>query len=270
MALVMIAKEWKEFYRSSLLVITAALIVVSAWFVLFQYGTMEVPVAFRTGIVSVFQTSVYFLPLIATVYGAFSMVMEKNRRTLPIVLARGMTVQQFVLRKFISIFAIFLPTIIIAYIIAMIPAKAVFGSLTVKEFAVFLFSIMVLAAVFMAIGILLGSVISEKITLIGLIIGTWLTFVYLMDLVLMYWLPSVAMNDVLAFSIVYFLSPIHAVQYFLFAQLDVYRLSDLSALYEQFTFQSPWLVLIFNAILWIGLAIGISIYLLKRKDVSHD
>ncbi|MFD1040501.1 ABC transporter permease [Virgibacillus byunsanensis] len=266
----MILKEWKEFYRSSLLVMTFGLVVLFAWFILFQYRGMDVPVSFRTGLVPIFQTSLYFLPLLATVYGAFSMVLEKSQRTLPILLARGMTIQQFVLQKFLALFSAFLPTIATAYLVAMIPAKLVFGSISIKEFALFIFSIILLTAVFIAIGILLGAMINQKLTLIGAIIGIWLALIYLFDLFLMYWLPSVSMNDIAGFSIIYFLSPVHAVQYFLFVELNVYKLSDLSVIYEQFTFQSTWLVLISNVLFWIGIAICGSIYVLKRKGVSHD
>ncbi len=268
--LVMIVKEWREYHRSSLLLMTVGLVVLSAWFVVFQYHGMNVSVSFRTGLVPIFQTSLYFLPLLAIFYGAFSMALEKSQRTLPILLARGMTVPQFVLRKFVSLFSVFLPTITLAYLIAMIPAKMVFENFDIREFAVFLFSVLLLSAIFITIGILLGTIINQKVTLVGYIIGVWLVLIYLADLLLMYWLPSVAMNEVFMFSVIYFLSPVHAVQYFLFVQLHIYQLSDLSAVYEQFIFESPWLILLGNTVLWIGMSMCISIYILKRKGVTHD
>ncbi|RYG73682.1 hypothetical protein EU245_05090 [Lentibacillus lipolyticus] len=268
--MIMIAKEWKEFYRSALFIITAGMIIISSWFVLFPYGGMDIPVAFRTGIVSVFQVSVYLLPLLATVYGAFAMAEEKNQRTLPMLLARGMTIHQFVLRKYLSLVTIFAPAILAAYVIAMIPAKSVFTDFPLQEFVLFAVSTIFLAVIFIAIGMLLGSVIGQKLTLVGFIIGTWLAFIYFIDLLLMYWLPNIAMKDVLGFSIIYFLSPLHAVQYFLFTKLDVYEFSDTSVLYDHFTFQSPWLVLIGNMVIWVAGAIGLSILVLKRKGVSHD
>ncbi|WP_163969555.1 ABC transporter permease [Oceanobacillus halotolerans] len=268
--MVQIIKEWKELYRSSLLLLTAGLVVLTAWFVLFQYNEMNVPVTFRTGLIPIFQTSIYFLPLLATFYGAFSMALEKNQGTLPILVARGLPIQKFVLKKFLALISVFIPTITLAYLIAMIPAKMVFNGLNIQEFAVFLLSMIILATIFIAIGVLLGSVIHQKLTLIGFIVGLWLGLIYLFDLILMYWVPSVSLDGVLGFSIVYFLSPIHAVQYFLFVQLNVYQLSNLSVIYEQFTFQNPWVVLLSNTVIWIGAAMIGSIVGLKRKGVFHD
>lgn len=268
--MVMISKEWKELYRSAIFLMIIILIFLSTSFVLYQFRGMDMEVSFRTGLVPVFQSSIYFLPLLATVYGAFSVLLEKNQRTLIMFTARGKKLSEFIPGKLIALFAVFLPTILVAYTIALLPAKMVFGELVLYDFMIFLLSIIILSAIFLAIGVLLGAGIDQKLKLMGAAIGIWLGLIYLFDLLLMYWLPSISLNDVLFFSIIYFLSPINAVRYFLFVKLNVYQLSDLSVVYEHFTFQSPWLILIANAVLWIGICIIASIYVLKRKGVSHD
>lgn len=268
--MVMISKEWKELYRSAIFLMIIILIVLSTSFVLYQFRGMDTQVSFRTGLVPVFQSSIYFLPLLALIYGAFSVLLEKNQRTLIMLAARGKKLSAFVVEKLIALYAVFLPSILISYMIALLPAKFVFGELVLYDFMIFLVAILILSAIFLAIGVFLGSLINQKLKLMGAAIGSWLALIYLFDLLLMYWLPSVSMKDVLFFSIIYFLSPINAVSYFLFVKLNVYQLSDLSVIYEQFTFQSPALVLIVNAFIWIGICILASIFVLKRKGVSHD
>ena len=268
--MVMISKEWKELYRSAIFLMIIILIFLSTRFVLYQFRGMETHVSFRTGLVPGFQSSIYFLPLLALIYGAFSILLEKDQRTLIMFAARGKKLSEFVLGKVIALYAVFLPTVLVAYTLALLPAKMVFGELILYDFSIFLLSILILSAIFLAIGVFLGAGIHQKLKLMGTAIGIWLALIYLFDLLLMYWLPSVTLNDVLFFSIIYFLSPINAVSYFLFVKLSVYQLSDLSVVYEHFTFQSPWLVFIGNAILWIGISIFASIYVLKRKGVSHD
>lgn len=266
----MMLKEWKEFYRSSLFLMVILFVVLSSWFVLYQFRGVDVPVSFRTGLIPLFQTSVYFLPLLTMLYGAFSMVQEQNQRTLIMLTARGMTIPQFVLQKCLSLLAVFLPTIIFAYFISMFPAKIVFGTFSLPEFIYFLFAIVIICSIFLVLGVFLGALIQKKFKLIGATIGVWLALIYLFDLVLMYWLSAVSIDQVLLFSIIYFLSPINAVQYFLFVKLNVYQLSNLSVIYEQFTFQSPGIVLLGNMALWLGISFFASIYVLKRKGVSHD
>lgn len=266
----MIQKEWKEFYRSSLCLITMGLIILSAWFVFFQFKGMGTAISFRSGLISVFQVSLYFLPLIALIYGAFSMNIEKNQQTLSILMVRGMSISKFVWTKFYSIFSVFLPTILFAYFLAMIPAKFVFGSIAMKEFSFFVLSMVLLSMIFVSIGLFIGAWFNEKVKVIGASLVVWLGLIYLFDLILMYWLPYVSLNNVLAFSLVYFLSPVHTIQYFLSVQLSIYELSNMSAMYEQVTFQSPWLVLIVNFVLWIGITIAGSMAVLQRKGASHD
>jgi ABC-type transport system involved in multi-copper enzyme maturation permease subunit len=265
-----IMKEWQEFYRSSLIYLVVGLVILSSAIVLFQFSGMDISVSYRTGLVPVFQTSIYFLPLLSMIYGALSMSFEKNRRTLPMILARGTSLTQFVMRKYLSLFAVFLPTILISYFIAMVPARMVFGSIAAGELMIFLLAIIFLTAIFLSIGIMLGAWVNQKLSLIGGVIGVWLAIIYLFDLLLMYILPMISMDQILGFSILYFLSPVNAVQYFLLTQLNIYQLSDLSALYGQITFQSPWLVVIINTLLWIGVSVWVTIQALKRKGISHD
>lgn len=198
------------------------------------------------------------------------MSLEKTQRTLLMQLARGVSVNTFVRKKFLSLYAVFLPAVGMSYFIAMIPARIVFGTVSAVELGIFLLAILLLSAVFLAFGIMLGAFVSGTIRLIGGVIGIWLVLIYLFDLLLMYILPSVSMDSVLLFSIVYFLSPVNAVQYFLLTQLNIYQLSDLSALYEQVTFQSPWLVVMINTVFWIAALYFGTIQALKRKGISHD
>lgn len=263
-------KEWMEFLRSSLVYLVVGAIILTSAFVLFQFSSMDVPVSFRTALVPVFQTSLYFLPLLALAYGALSMSLEKTQRTLLIQLARGISVNRFVRNKYLSLYAVFLPVVGISYFIGMIPARMVLGSISVTELGIFLIAVLLLSSVFLALGILLGALVSGTLRLVGGVIGIWLVLIYVYDLVFMYLLPMVSMDHVLLFSIFYFLSPVNAVQYFLLTQLNIYQLSDLSALYEQVTFQSPWLVLILNMVIWIGALFFGTIHALKRKGISHD
>ncbi|QHS24169.1 ABC transporter permease [Virgibacillus sp. MSP4-1] len=268
--MIMLSKEWKEIHRSSLLYIIIALVVLSTWFVFYQFHGLEQQISFRTGLIPVFQTSSYFLPLLAMVYGAISMALEKNQRTFLILVARGTTIQSFVYKKWITLISVFIPSIAVSYFIAMIPGKIVFGTVGFQAFSSFLLAVIILSTIFLSIGIALGSLIDQKLQLIGAVIGIWIILIYLFDLVLMYWLSSVSLDNVMMFSVLYFLSPVNAIRYFLFTQLNVYQLSDMSVVYEQFTFQMPWLVLTVNFLLWIGLILPISIYALKRKGISHD
>lgn len=265
-----IGKEWKEFYRSSLVYLVAGLIIFSSAFVIFQFSGMDIAVSFRSGLVPVFQTSLYFLPLLALAYGALSMSNEKAERTLPILLARGISVEQFVIKKFIAIFAVFLPVVLGSYFLAMIPARLVFGSLALADLLSFLFAVSLLSIIFLSFGMLLGAWVNQKLRLIGGVIVIWLVLIYLFDLLLMYLLPMISMNQVLGFSLLYFLSPINAVQYFLLTGLNIYQLSDLSVFYEQVTFQSPWLVVLVNLIFWTGISVWGSIQGLRKKGMSHD
>lgn len=268
--MVTIRKEWKEFYRSSLLFLVLGLIIFSSAFIFFQFKGMPVAVSFRSGLVPVFQTSLYFLPLLSLAYGALSLNDEKGNRTLPILLARGMTIEQFVWKKFISLFAVFLPIVAGGYFLAMIPARFVFDKIAVSELIIFLLAMLMLSMVFLSLGMLLGAWVNQRLRLVGGVIGIWLVLIYLVDLLLMYLLPMVSMDYVFGFSLLYFLSPVNAIQYFLLTQLNIYQLSDLSAYYEQITFQMPWLVVILNVLFWTVISIWGVIKGLRKKGMSLD
>lgn len=265
-----IRKEWKEFYRTSLIYLVVGLIILTSTFVLLQFTGMDVNVSFRSGLVPVFQTSLYFLPLIALAYGALAMANEKTDRTLPILLARGISVKRFVLKKFASLFAVFLPVVVGSYFLAMIPARFIFCRLVVSDLLYFLLSVLILSTVFLALGMLIGAWINQKLRLIGAVIGVWLILLCLFDLVLMYVMPHVSISQVFVFSLVYFLSPINAVQYFLLSLLNIFQLSDLSAYYKQLTFQMPGLVVLSNLVFWVSVSVWGSILGLRKKGMSRD
>ena len=137
-------------------------------------------------VISLASLSVYLIPLIALMLSFDAMVGEFERGTMLLLLAYPVTRWQIILGKFLGHVLILFIAILIGYggtsfILTLVTGG---GSEGWQAYVSMMASSLVLGAVFIALGYLVSVIVRERATAVGAVIGLWLVFVVLYDLVL--------------------------------------------------------------------------------------
>lgn len=153
-------------------------------------GTVKVaPLAVT--IVSLSSLSIFLLPLIALLLSHDAIVGEAERGTLALLLAYPVARWQVVIGKFLGHVAILAFATLIGFGVAAAALSATEGApegadvSALPAFAVLLGSSVLLGAAFVAIGLLVSTLVRERSTAGGIAIGLWLGFVLIWDMALL-------------------------------------------------------------------------------------
>ncbi len=140
--------------------------------------------ALSVTVASLASLTVYLLPLLALLLATDAVVGESERGTLLLMLAYPVSRWSIILGKFLGHIAIIAMALIVGYggtglVIALLhPSDA--GDLA--ALLLLLSSSLLLGGVFLALGYLVSTLVSERATAVGLAIGLWLLLVVLYDL----------------------------------------------------------------------------------------
>jgi len=137
-------------------------------------------------VISLASLSVYLIPLIALMLSFDTLVGEFERGTMMLLLTYPVTRWQVIIGKYLGHVLILFMAIIFGYGGALI-IMTVVGDGTAdgwQAYVIMMISSLMLGAVFIALGYLVSVLVKERATAAGTVIGLWLVFVVLYDLVL--------------------------------------------------------------------------------------
>lgn len=254
--------------RSHLYWIGSGMIVFVSLLILWQVTQFQGDIRFSAALLPLFRINLYFVPFMALIVSSMLVLQEKSKRTLFVLLSSHFSPLRFLLEKSISIQLILFSVILNSYFIVLLISRF-FLQADFLPFLAFLLSILALSAVFAQIGICVGVIMNHKMAAFAVCLLIWASFLYVYDLVLIYLIPAIGTDELFLFSLFYFFSPVHAIEYFLSVQLGFYPLDRNSAIFNQVLFRSPRLVLAANFLFWAGVSIIISHLVLKRKGIRE-
>lgn len=174
----------------------------------------------------------------------------------------------FLFKKAIAVNSIILGLFIGWYFLLAVPMR-LFLSFEVGEFLAFLLTVIVFILIFNQIGFFIGTLCSNRMQAVGLIVFIWFLFIFLFDLVLLYQLPGVTHENIFLFSIVFFLQPLNTLRLYLETSVGVFSLEYMSSLMDRLIWLSPASFLMLNLLLFIVVFFELAIWS-KRKGLRHD
>jgi ABC-2 type transport system permease protein len=258
-------KEWKEQSRGKGLWGSLIVVVLLSVLLLVESRRLPAEQGFQVFLLSLYELNVYLLPLFGLFSASFAVLQEKEQKTLPILLAKKESYAGFLLRKSIAVQVITLSVCVLWYFIFAVPMLSAF-TFNLADLLRFQLAVVCLLAIFNQIGILLGSMGTTKMQLVGMNLLIWFTFIFLLDLAFLYTLPDVSNRNIFIFSLFYFLDPLHTLHFYLENALGFFPLGHLSKLMNQMVWLPPQLFLLADTVLWLTGAYGLAVLFGRKGD----
>lgn len=260
-----IEKEWKEQSKGKGIWLSLGMVVLVSFFILLQSRTLPTEEGFKVFLISLYEMNVYLLPLLSMFLASFAIMQEREQKTMTILLTKRESYFSFYLKKSIAVQAISLAVFIGWYFLFAIPMKIML-SFELAGFLEYLAAISVLLIIFNQIGLLLGSICSTRMQLVGANIFIWFFFVFFIDVAFLYFLPAVTNDHIIGFSILFFLHPLHTIHFYLETSLGLFSTEHMSRMMEKLVWMSPGKFLIADLLFWPVLVFVIGIWLRVRSE----
>lgn len=257
-------KEWKENIRGKGLWLSLSIIVLISISILFRSSVLSFDKGFYVLLINLFDTIIYFIPILCLFIGAFSIFQEKEQKTLIMLLTKKDSFSTFFVKKSLGLYTVVLVPLLAWFFIYLLLLKFNF-QLDMKGYLIFVVTITCLALVFLQMGAAIGSFSRSRMQIIGYTIFVWFYFFFLHDFILLSFLPDVTYENVKLFSAVYFLNPLQAVRMFLETGMGVYSFGHMSRLLQAFMWTKPVFFLLGNLIFWLVASYTTAI-LFNRKE----
>ena len=257
-------KEWKENIRGKGLWLALSIIVLISISILFRSSVLSFDKGFYVLLINLFDTIIYFIPILCLFIGAFSIFQEKEQKTLIMLLTKKDNYASFLVRKSLGLYVVVLVPLIIWFFLYLLLLKFNF-QLDIESYLIFVAAIVCLSLVFLQMGAAIGSFSRSRMQIIGYTIFVWFYFFFLHDFILLSFLPDVTHENVKLFSSAYFLNPLQAVRMFLETGMGVYSFGHMSRLMEKFMWTKPVFFLLGNLLIWLAVSFGIAI-VFNRKE----
>ncbi|MBU8908332.1 ABC transporter permease subunit [Desertibacillus haloalkaliphilus] len=258
-------KEWKEQSRGKGLWLGLGIIILVSIFILIEARNYPTEQSFEVFLVSLYEMNVYLLPLLCLFLASFTIMQEKELKTLMILMTKKESYRSFLLKKSVAVHGVMLALFVGWYFLLAIPMKFLLPFET-SSFLTFLVSVIIFIVIFNQVGVFLGSICSSRMQVVGACVFVWFLFVFLADLVYLYFLPAVTLDNVLIFSILFFLHPLHAIRIYLENSIGIFSLEYMSRLMEKMIWLSPVMFVMLNIIIWTIVSFELAVRL-KRKGV---
>lgn len=257
-------KEWKENIRGKGLWLANSTVILVSVLLLVKSSALSYDQGFYILLVNLFDTLLYFIPILCLFMGAFSVFQEKEQKTLVMLLTRQESFMSFLYKKSLGMHAVLLGPILVWFFMYLVPLKLYFKT-DIGDYLVFILSISVLILIFIQIGALIGSISRSRMQIAGIAIIVWFYFFFLHDFALLSFMQDVTHENVKLFSIAYFLNPIQAVRMYLETGLGIYSFGHMSRLLKSFMWLQPGNFLIFSLGSWMIISFIISVLLHKKE-----
>ncbi|WP_040206820.1 ABC transporter permease [Neobacillus jeddahensis] len=257
-------KEWKENIRGKGLWLSLSIIVLLSISILYRSSILSFDQGFYVLLINLFDTIIYFIPILCLFIGAFSIFQEKEQKTLIMLLTKKDNYPSFLLKKSLGLYTVVLVPLLGWFFLYLLLLKFQF-QLDMKSYLIFVLAIVSLSLVFLQMGAAIGSFSRSRMQIIGYTIFVWFYFFFLHDFLLLSFLPDVTHENVKLFSSFFFLNPLQAVRMFLETGMGVYSFGHMSRLLEMFMWTKPVFFLIGNLFIWLAISFGIAI-IFNRKE----
>jgi ABC-type transport system involved in multi-copper enzyme maturation permease subunit len=257
-------KEWKESIRGKGLWLALSIIIVISISILFRSSVLSFDKGFYVLLINLFDTIIYFIPILSLFLGAFSIFQEKEQKTLIMLLTKRDNFPSFLWKKSLGLYAVILFPLFVWFFIYLLILKFTVP-IDFKSYIIFVAAVLALALVFLQMGAAIGSFSRSRMQIVGSAIFVWFYFFFLHDFILLSYLPNVTEDNVTWFSAAYFLNPLEAVRMFLETGMGVYSFGHMSNLLQTFMWTKPGYFLIGNLIVWLTVSFAVSI-LFSRKE----
>ncbi|MDP4084181.1 MAG: ABC transporter permease subunit [Bacillota bacterium] len=257
-------KEWKENIRGKGLWLSLSIIVLVSISVLIRSSALSFDKGFYVLLINLFDTIIYFIPILCLFIGAFSIFQEKEQKTLIMLITKKEKYSSFLFKKSLALYSVVLGPILIWFFFYQILLKFKF-SIDVKGYFIFVFAILCLALVFLQMGSAIGSISRSRMQIVGASIFVWFYFFFLHDFILLSYLPNVTFEKVKLFSMGYFLNPLEAIRMYLETGMGVYSFGHMSRMLEAFMWTKPSIFLFGNLFFWLLVSFLLAI-IFNRKE----
>ncbi|KIV54048.1 ABC transporter permease [Aneurinibacillus migulanus] len=258
-------KEWKEQSRSKGLWLSLSMIVLLSFFLLLQSSSFPSEQGFQVFLMSLYDMTVFFTPLLSLFVASFAVMQEKEQKTLFILLTKKESYRTFFLKKSLAVQCVILLLFVGWYFVFALFMKF-FLAFDSAAFLVFLAASLSLLVIFIQLGLLLGSICSTRMQLIGANIFVWFFFLFLADIIFLYSLPSISKENVTLFSVFFFFDPLHTLRFYLETSLYLFPLDHLSRLMEDMIWLAPAKFLLLDLLIWVLLSFEIAVILHSKGD----
>lgn len=257
-------KEWKENLRGKGLWLSLSIIALISVSILFRSTALSFDKGFYVLLINLFDSLIYFIPILCLFIGAFSIFQEKEQKTLIMLLTKKDNYQSFLWKKSLSLYTIVLAPLFAWFFIYLAFLKFTFV-IDGKSYLVFVLSIACLAIVFLQMGASIGSFCRSRMQIVGSAIFVWFYFFFMHDFILLSVLPNVTADNVIWFSLTYFLNPLEAVRMFLETGMGVYSFGHMSRLLQAFMWTKPVYFLIGNLAFWIVVSYVTALFFHRKE-----
>lgn len=258
-------KEWKENIRGKGLWLSVSIIILISLIILIRFATHPLDHGFYILLINLFDTIVYFIPILCLFIGAFSIFQEKEQKTLIMLLTKKEHYASFLAKKSLGLSVVVLLPLLTWFFLYLLLLKFQF-QLDIKSYLIFILSILLMSVLFLQVGAAIGSFSRSRMQIIGHTIFIWFYFFFLHDFILLSLLPDITHENVKVFSTVYFLNPLQAIRIFLETGMEVYSFSHMSRLLQEFMWTEPSAFLVGNFVFWMVGSFAGAVFF-NRKDV---
>lgn len=180
---------WKEFsdrFRSgwviACVVVWLGAIGLTSLFGLVQIGQIGMQGYERT-VISLLNLVQYFVPLLALLLGHDLVVGEREERTLPILIATGISRSRLLLAKFLGGCLTLALPLLLGFAIAGTAIGLAAKDSAIKPFLTLAISGLVLGFIFLAVGLLISTVARTRVQSLVIALLMWCVVVFVFDLV---------------------------------------------------------------------------------------
>ncbi|UCZ54051.1 copper ABC transporter permease [Bacillus shivajii] len=261
-------KEWMEQIRGKGLWLSMGMVIVMSLFIFIETMNTPIQYSFQALLISLHEMHVYLLPLLCLFVASFTIMQEKELKTLMMIVTKKESYRTFLLKKSIAINSIVLTLFLGWYIILAVPMRMFLG-FDVGAFLAFLLTVTAFILIFNQIGLFIGTICTNRMQVVGATVFVWFSFVFLFDLILLYQLPMVTHGNVFYFSLLFFLQPLNALRLYLETSVGVFSLEYMSYLMDQLIWLSPTTFLWLNVTIFLVVFYGVAVWS-KRKGLRYD
>jgi ABC-type transport system involved in multi-copper enzyme maturation permease subunit len=260
-------KEWKENLRGKGLWLSLSIIILISISIFFRSSILSFDQGFYVLLINLFDTLIYFIPILCLFIGAFSVFQEKEQKTLIMLLTKKESYFSFLYKKSFALYSVLLIPIGCWFLLYLVPLKFYF-QIDLKSYFIFITAICGLVLLFLQLGAFVGSFCRSRMQMIGITIFIWFYFFFLHDFMLLSFLPDITHENVKWFSVAYFLNPLQAVRMYLEAGMGVYSFGHMSRLLQAFMWMKPTFFFLGNLVVWLSLSFSMAI-IFHRKESSE-
>ncbi|WML50439.1 ABC transporter permease subunit [Neobacillus sp. PS3-34] len=260
-------KEWKENIRGKGLWLSLSIIILISISILLSSSVLSFDKGFYVLLINLFDTLIYFIPILCLFIGAFSIFQEKEQKTLIMLLTKKDSYPAFLFKKSLGLYTVVLVPFAVWFFLYLTLLKFYFN-IDLKSYAIFLSALICMVLIFLQIGAAIGSFSRSRMQMIGLAIFIWFYFFFLHDFVLLSFLPDVTYDNVKGFSAVYFLNPLQSVRMYLETGMGIYSFGHMSRLLQSFLWAKPVYFLIGNLAIWLTLSYLAAVVFHRKESVE--